>query len=165
MRLGALRSYPTRHGHGPFPTADAALDKLSEPHNSSEGWQGKFRRGQPDRLLLRYAVSANGGIDALLLSHLDVFARVPALRCCTAYALDASQRIDALPTASGHDLDHQAHLTALLGKARPIYANTRWNNADAAVADLSAWLEAPVLFGAYGPTAQTVLSMEQMPKQ
>lgn len=54
---GVLRSYLTRHGNGPFPTCDEALeDQLPEPHNCGEGWQGRFRRGHPDAVLLRYAL-------------------------------------------------------------------------------------------------------------
>jgi len=66
LRLGIVRAYATRHGAGPLPTHDAALDAHAEPHNGDAGWQGRFRRGHPDALLLRYAVEAAGPLDGLL---------------------------------------------------------------------------------------------------
>ena len=71
--LGVLRAYLTRHGNGPLPTEDASLDCLAEPHNRSDGWQGRFRRGQPDAVMLRYALAVAGQLDGLVVSHLDVF--------------------------------------------------------------------------------------------
>jgi len=53
LRLGIVRAYMTRHGAGPLPTHDSALDVLTEPHNEDGGWQGPFRRGHPDAVLLR----------------------------------------------------------------------------------------------------------------
>ena len=70
---GVLRSYLTRHGAGPLPTEDAALDTLAEPHNHADGWQGRLRRGHPDAVLLRYARDVVGQLDGLCVSHLDVF--------------------------------------------------------------------------------------------
>lgn len=71
-RLGIIRTYATRHGQGPFPSEARELrPHLSEPHNDSDEWQGGFRTGWPDPGLTRYAIAANGGIDALALTHLD----------------------------------------------------------------------------------------------
>ena len=43
--------------------------RLLEPHNSDDGWQGKFRRGHLDFVLLRYALRACAGtVDALMLT-------------------------------------------------------------------------------------------------
>lgn len=77
--LGVTRAYATRHGAGPFPTHDPAHDaRLAEPHNDDAGWQGAFRRGPLDLVLLRYALEACGGVDGLALNHLDrVGAQVP----------------------------------------------------------------------------------------
>src|SRR5262245_11432831 len=104
---GVLRTYLTRHGPGPFPTKDESLDeKLPEPHNSGPGWQGRFRRGHPDAVLLRYALEAVGPLAGLLVSHLDVFERGVSLKWCEEYS-------NALRLAFG-DLSHQAKLTKLL---------------------------------------------------
>jgi len=133
--LGVLRAYLTRHGEGPFPTFDAALSSLSEAHNANEGWQGAFRRGHPDAVLLRYALSVVGQLDGLLVSHLDVFNHVVALQWCEAYQVDPRRSDDRpyyrngphpafiteLPIGPAQDLEHQVMLTSLLSAARPKY--------------------------------------------
>lgn len=150
MRLGVLRSYLTRHGAGPLPTHDPALDCLAEPHNASDGWQGVFRRGHPDAVLLRHACALNGRLDGLLLSHLDVFARGQSLRWCEAYAMP--QTLERLPVASAPDLAHQERLTATLLRAKPVYAPESITSAAACMARLSAEAGCPVAFGAHGNT-------------
>src|SRR5690606_39153200 len=120
--FGVLRSYATRHGAGPLPTEDRALDALAEPHNADEGFQGRFRRGHPDALLLRYALRAAGPPHGLCVSHMD---RLPPqavpLRWCEAY--DAPEgRVHDLPWAEAPTLATQAALTHWLGTVRPRWA-------------------------------------------
>ena len=117
--FGVLRSYLTRHGAGPFPTHDLALNALAEPHNSAASWQGEFRRGHPDAVLLRYALDCVGKLDGLLVSHLDVFDRDPGLRWCEGYS-----NAERLQFSATHDLAHQSNLTALLNQAVPRYDTT-----------------------------------------
>jgi len=69
-RLGVLRTFTPRHGAGPLPSQAAALADLPEPHNDAEGWQGDFRRGWLDLVLLRYALAVCP-VDALAVTHLD----------------------------------------------------------------------------------------------
>lgn len=162
---GVLRAYMTRHGQGPLPTHDAALDCLPEPHNASDGWQGTFRRGQPDAVLLRYALAVAGALDGLLVSHLDAFDRVAGLRWCTGYAapmLDmdetacvrdhASGLITVLRPGASRDLAHQAYLTRLLGAARPQYEERPVTTAAAHIEKLEDVTGCPVLFGSFGPS-------------
>lgn len=52
--IGVTRAYSTRHGAGPFPTHDETWE-LPDPGNDDSGWQGAFRTGPLDLLLLRYA--------------------------------------------------------------------------------------------------------------
>lgn len=171
---GVLRSYMTRHGQGPLPTQDAALDCLPEPHNASDGWQGTFRRGQPDAVLLRYALAVAGRLDGLLVSHLDAFARVPALKWCTGYAAPStpadqvactraagSGLVTALLPGHDRDLAHQALLTGLLAAAQPSYEQETVNNADAHVAKIEAFANCPVTLGSFGPTAEHVRMLRQ----
>ena len=162
LRLGVLRSYLTRHGTGPLPTHDPALDILAEAHNADDGWQGLFRRGQPDRVLLRYAAAVNGGLDGLLVSHLDVFARGHPLRCCEAYRGPDGQRLDTLPVAPVPDLRHQRQLTRLLTHAVPCYAPQAWRSIAACLEGLADAADAPVLLGARGPTHTAVDSPRQL---
>ena len=88
-RIGVLRSYFTRHGAGPFVTEDVELTKnLAEPHNSSAGWQGRFRAGwlEPEPLSARTPArpmddvrcQKHGAVQPLqALSHLLRMREVP----------------------------------------------------------------------------------------
>lgn len=150
--LGVLRSYLTRHGTGPLPTADAALDRLAEPHNADDGWQGAFRRGQPDAVLLRYALDAVGPLDGLLASHLDAFERVEGLRWCSAYAFEAGEPLARLPLGTGTDLVHQMQLTARLSTARPVYDSPALRSAEAWIERVEALSGLRVRWGSWGAT-------------
>lgn len=145
LRLGIIRAYATRHGPGPFVTEDPTLE-APEPHNTDGPWQGPFRRGHPDAVALRYAVTAAGGIDALAVTHLDTAKTLP-LRLCTAYDLYGAQITDLTATIAGEASGDW--LTALLLNARPVYEPTTqdWGRILAAVAD------APLALRSYGPTA------------
>lgn len=71
-RLGVMRTYMVRHGPGPLPTEDVALNAMTpEPHNEMDEWQGHFRRGYLDFKELGRAIGACGGVDGLVLTHLD----------------------------------------------------------------------------------------------
>lgn len=149
--LGVLRSYLTRHGAGPLPTHDRALDALPEPHNADDGWQGAFRRGHPDAVLLRYALDAVGPLDGLLASHLDALARPSGLRWCEHYAAPGGEQIGALPLGAPQDLRHQEGLTRLLATAVPRYAPQPLATPQAWIEQVEALARRPVLWGSFGP--------------
>jgi adenylosuccinate synthase len=152
LHLGLLRSYLTRHGAGPLPTHAPALDALSEPHNTSDGWQGAFRRGHPDAVLLRYALDAAGPLQGLLVSHLDAFDAGPPLQWCSAYVTVGGDTVSRLPLGAPHDLAHQAGLTALLQTARPVYRPQPLASAREWVQRTEAVAGCPVWAGSQGPT-------------
>ena len=80
--LGVTRTYQTRHGAGPFPTEDHRVRaRFPERHNDTGHYQGTWRAGHLDAVLLRYAIDACGGIDALAVTHLDAH----DLQVATAY--------------------------------------------------------------------------------
>jgi adenylosuccinate synthase len=166
LRLGVVRAYLTRHGAGPLPTHDRALDALAEPHNADSGWQGAFRRGHPDGVLLRYAVEAAGPFDGLLVSHLDAFDRGVALRWCSSYratpdvddaatcrrdGVDAQRIVGLEPGAPG-DLVHQERLTALLRRVQPTCDAAPLASAAALVERLRHGAGCRVRFTSRGPT-------------
>ncbi|UJR86770.1 adenylosuccinate synthetase [Sandaracinus amylolyticus] len=146
--LGVLRTYPTRHGEGPFPTEDRGL-RLPEPHNDARGWQGTFRVGHPDLVLARYAARVCGGVDALAITHLD---RTAALdRVATSYEW-ADDRELFVHDAHGRaidlregDLDHQARLGRALREVTP-----RYEPLDGSPMEL---LGVPIAITSSGPTA------------
>lgn len=68
--VGVTRTFHTRHGAGPFPSEDPALD-VGEAHNGTGEFQGGFRLGGLDLGLLRYAVGV-ARPDHLAVTHTDV---------------------------------------------------------------------------------------------
>ncbi|QIS04888.1 adenylosuccinate synthetase [Nocardia brasiliensis] len=141
--LGVTRTYMTRHGAGPFPTEDPALDLL-ERHNTTGRYQGEFRLGHLDPILLRYAIAVSGGIDALAVTHLDApGTRYAAMEYRTEHGV-----VTALPPGEWQDLEHQRRLTDLLTDADPVRTEIP--------ADVVPWLEerlgAPVVLTSDGPT-------------
>ncbi|MDP9900051.1 adenylosuccinate synthetase [Variovorax ginsengisoli] len=157
QHLGVLRSYLTRHGAGPLPTADLALDALAEPHNADAGWQGRFRRGHPDAVLLRYALKSVGPLDGLLVSHLDAIDTAAGLHWCESYeTADVETSLTTLPWQPAPDLAHQQALTALLQRVTPRYERQR-------IASALQWIDRAqtisglqVLLGSFGPTTAHV---------
>ncbi len=154
---GVLRSYLTRHGAGPLPTHDASLDTLlPEPHNQGAGWQGRFRRGHPDAVLLRYALESVGALAGLFIGHLDVFQRGVTLKWCESYTTAAmppsSADLVRLPLGANEDLSHQAMLTNLLFNAQPHYAPEVIDSAAAFVDRIASITPLSVGLRSYGAT-------------
>ena len=125
-RLGVLRVYHTRHGEGPFPSADPALDELSkDDHNVRRlSWQGSFRSGVFDLVLAQYALDVVGGCDGLVMTHLDKLYDKESIAVCNGHEA-ADGRVtrvirptrQPLPPMSARtvpvdapDLDHQEAL-------------------------------------------------------
>ncbi len=145
QRIGVLRSYQTRHGHGPMPTHQPALQRLPERHNNDAGWQGCFRRGWLDLPLTRYALACCP-VDGLALTHLDCV--TPGWCVCTDYdGVDTPLAV----AADLHNLQHVEALgIALATCARPYYEPVPHN---AFPAYLERALGTPVLITSFGPTA------------
>jgi adenylosuccinate synthase len=154
-RVGVLRAYATRHGEGPFPTEDPTHPGRADPTNDDAGWQGPFRAGPQDLVLLRYALGVSGGADLLAVSCLDR-AGDPVPICRGYEVPDAPDLIDRdgadrrLRPGAPDDLGHRARLGDLLRRARPVVEPV-------AAADLPSVLEAalgvPVGLEGRGPRA------------
>lgn len=144
-RVGVVRTYTTRHGAGPFVTADSALD-LPEAHNGVGEWQGAFRAGHFDAVAHRYAVEVAGGVDGLAVTHLDAPERCPALRICTSYSLDGTPW-DRIVPGPARDLNYQSRLTGMLFRARmgTVRRPTDW------AGEIGALLGASVVLESFGP--------------
>lgn len=161
--IGVTRAYATRHGPGPFPTEHAPLATiLPEPFNGPGRWQGSFRTGWLDTVLLRYAVAVSGGVSELALTHLDRVRTLP-LTVATSYALSGEPRahervareqgsiVRSLgPKAMLTDLSYQEALTRLLYTAVPRYEHT---TSQLLPSLLFRELGIPVRIESHGPTA------------
>lgn len=149
---GVLRTYLTRHGAGPMPTQDDTLDEsLPEPHNHAESWQGRFRRGHLDAVLLRYALECCPELSGLLISHLDVFERGVTLQWCERY--QATEKLDA---GTLGDLEHQERLTRLLQTSAPNYREAPICSETAFRDQLASLTSLPVILTSHGNTAEHV---------
>lgn len=147
-RLGVLRSYATRHGAGPFPTEDRAL-QLAEPHNHHGPWQGGFRQGWLDLVLLRYALEVCGPVDGLAVTHLD---RVtPEWQMAVAY-----EGMERLVPGPFQDLAYQESLTRRLETVRPVYQKCQ-----RLIDELESLLGLPVLVQSHGPTAEEKVAVRE----
>jgi adenylosuccinate synthase len=157
VHIGVMRSYLTRHGCGPLPSFCASLNGLDEPHNLSDGWQGAFRRGQPDSLLLRYGVKAIGNLSALAVSHLDVFERHGPLRWVQGYQhIGTGVVLSSIPFSECRDLEHQAQLARKLAQVAPVYAPEPTLDAAAFLEQVQALSRLPVWMHSSGPSAADV---------
>ncbi|XVV07929.1 adenylosuccinate synthetase [Actinosynnema sp. CA-248983] len=88
--IGVTRTYHTRHGAGPFPTEDQALNH-PELHNNTGTYQGAWRTGHFDAVLFRHALAC-ARPDALAITHRDT----PTTQIATAYRTGTG-RITTLP--------------------------------------------------------------------
>jgi adenylosuccinate synthase len=135
--LGVTRAYSTRHGAGPFPTYSREMtDRLTDPGNPANAWQGSMRAGPLDLVLLDYAARICK-IDGLVVNHLDQLGEPPQV---------ARRYADLSRLEIPHSLKEQSELTTLLQNAQPLIE-------ESSVRDLLAALEtiAPIVITSHGP--------------
>lgn len=165
-RLGVLRTYATRHGPGPFPTETPELaPHLPEPHNADGPWQGAFRVGWLDGVLLKYAIEVCGGVDGLALTHVDALARLPSWRMACAYLgeihrkvagleVGDRERVTAIRAGGARDLEHMGAVAVALRDVEPIYEEcARSAGSERFVSFVEDTLGARVVLTSSGPTA------------
>lgn len=170
-RIGLTRTYAVRHGPGPFPTETPSLARfLDEPHNGTGPWQGAFRVGWLDLVLLRYALEVCGGADTLALTHLDALAKLGGLRACRAYrapkhagdqlfrrAPSEPAEVTAIRPGPFRDLAYQERLSReLLNGAVPVYEDLPRSGdpREAAIRWVGEELGVPVGLVSEGPRAE-----------
>ena len=118
-RIGVTRTYMVRHGAGPFPTENELLTaKLPDAANVEGPWQGKFRVGELDLVLLRYALKVAGRVDALAVTHMDKL-RLLTEGFANHYFIDG-QRVDDIHTPSAKNFVYQQDLTERLMRANAV---------------------------------------------
>lgn len=142
-RLGVIRAVTTRHGPGPHPTEDVYLTaKWLERHNGTGRWQGPMRVGHLDLVAHRYAATVCGGVDKVVVTHLD----------CGDEWLYCEQynQVRDIPVGVKGDLDTQARITNIVRSCTPqlVQAGGDADLLDAIEANLG-----PIGIMSYGPTA------------
>ncbi|RLB53475.1 MAG: adenylosuccinate synthetase [Deltaproteobacteria bacterium] len=159
-RVGVVRTYATRHGQGPLPSATPDLDHLDEPHNTDAGWQGRFHRGWPDPLLWRYALRATKGVDSLAVTHLDRVTKAGQWRVVSGYRGAGAETLDPsgeIRPRDPDDLPDREGLTADLLSAHAELTGLPGHHgtppADRFVDWIEDALDVPVSITSHGPTA------------
>lgn len=168
-RLGLIRSYTTRHGAGPFVTENTVLGVLMDKNNPTNAWQGDFRHGELDLLVHRYAQEVCGGIDVLVVSHLDQLPSSGVIRYCNQYELDATFSVDGLferdeysrvhriIPGSVDQLDRQEKITQLLYACSPHYdelsLDSGKSRSEAFIQLIESVMGTKVAIAASGPTS------------
>jgi adenylosuccinate synthase len=85
-KIAVMRPYLTRHGNGPFPTEDDTLGMIiPDINNVYNYWQGKFRVGHQDLLLMKYAISVSGKPDYIAMTNIDKINMIEGVELCIAY--------------------------------------------------------------------------------
>lgn len=85
FKIGVVRSYAVRHGPGPLPTETDVLTSAISEHNKYNEWQGRVRYGWFDAVLARYALAVTGGVDSLMVTHMDVLSHLKTWKYCIGY--------------------------------------------------------------------------------
>lgn len=141
-RIGILRAFMTRHGAGPMPSETMKIAYEGD-HNSTNQWQGNFRFGYLDLVLIKYALKACGGVDGLFLTHMDKVPQIdgsPWSNCVLRYdGKFWSGEVEDLPFGlSGAQLAAVESMTQQYTNDLPAF--------------LEEYLKIPVVFTSHGPT-------------
>lgn len=145
--IGVIRAYTTRHGAGPFPTEDSFLTStLGDINNPTNNWQGNFRSGWLDLVLLKYALRYSR-VDSLAVTNLDTFEILPERKVCVNY--------EGFAGYSNVELNHK-----LLCKARPVYQGLGYVDMLTYLDYISCRLNKPISIESWGPTWQDKIVKE-----
>lgn len=151
-RFGVLRTYSTRHGAGPFVAEDPEwATRFPDPTNVLGEWQGNFRVGPMDRVMMKYAAEAVGGVDQVALTYMDRAPEVPYI--VTGYKPSDEHRDGVLttsiqpPQAEG-ERGYQQRLAELLLTSKPIVETMT-----DPITEVERAVNAPVTILGYGPKA------------
>lgn len=141
--IGVTRSYSTRHGAGPFPTHTPGIEFDGE-HNGLGEWQGAFRTGHLDLVLLKYAANV-ARPDQIAVTWLDVADKISV---CPSY--DSAWE----PTAQPHGrttIDEQLVAGEILAERKPSKIGTP-SGAESLLKLIEETTYRRVRIGSWGPT-------------
>lgn len=150
--VGVMRSFMTRHGAGPLPSECPILTQALKDFNNPTGkWQGPFRVGQLDLLLLRYAMQVNKGVDEIAISHMDW---VDAVACSPVDSYksrkDPLKSVDSLPVQKFPHYLKQCELADELGSYYPA-SSVKDLSSEALISLVTDLFKTPVRYTSNGP--------------
>jgi adenylosuccinate synthase len=130
--LGVFKAYSTRVGNGPFPSEfkEGSEDELCrfvrETGREYGVTTGRPRRcGYLDLVALRYACITNS-IDALVMTHLDVYDTMEEIRACIAYR-SGGRMLENFPASIETLNSAEPVLRAFPGWKRPLSGALSWD--------------------------------------
>ncbi len=165
--LGVIKAYTTRVGEGPFPTelSDADGERLGKVGHEFGATTGRPRRcGWFDVVIAKYGVHLNG-IDALILTKVDVLDGFKTIKVCTGYEYKGETFLDVPADAE------------VLENCRPVYTEfDGWSESTVGVQDfdrlpenarryinrLSELLEIPFMMISTGPDREQTIQREPL---
>ena len=155
-RVGVIRAYSTRHGAGPFPTEQTMEDVGVSPdeHNDTGQFQGSFRYGDFDFVLLNYALQAINGVDEIVVTNIDRLPMRP--RACVGYQIH-DKVCDSLPLPSTRE--EQTALTESL-KAIDLDYGVVYDRTKLLISAINGYR--PVNLVSIGPTHKDKIPTEEL---
>lgn len=151
-KIGITRTYFTRHGNGPFPTEGNTLGLTLDDHNKPNPWQGNFREGNLDLVLLANAIKVNRGIDYLAITHVDKLNLKDNWQVCTEYQSKSNDEDSATLIRYVLQQGLQRHcedFAKMLEDAKPFYTTV---HKDSVIDLISNTLNVPVKIISSGQT-------------
>ncbi len=149
-RIGVIRALPTRHGAGPFVTESPELSTEGD-HNVFTPWQQNLRVGHFDAVTAHYAKDVLGGLDEIVLTHLDKLNYADA-RIYTNYDVPGpfNLRLHRIPYVHQPSLKRQTDVATGLNDMRPGTC-VLTSCEDDFVGCIEGIFDAPVTIRSYGP--------------
>ena len=167
-KIGVARCYAVRHGPGPLPTETDTFEQVVRDHNKFNEWQGVIRYGWFDSVLLNYALKVIGGVDAIMLTHVDILPRLEEWKYCSEYKDDCKDNrntylsLERLQNASFLLQEQREKLTQALFRVTPILENCG-NEEKVVIKKMEFLLGRSIEMVSRGPSANTVQIRNPVP--
>ncbi len=174
FQIGVLRCYAVRHGPGPLPTETDVLAPIISEHNQTNAWQGAVRYGWFDAVLARYALGVTGGVNALLVTHLDALTHMQAWNYCPGYkgqlgfdpalvdVRDGDGVLENFRLPSALSLAQREQFTQALAKVTPLLETCEADD-EKVIAKIESLLGQSVDMISTGPRAEHVKIIRPIP--
>jgi adenylosuccinate synthase len=166
--LGVAKAYSTRVGEGPFPSEmeESIAEEVRSRGKEFGTVTGRPRRcGWFDTVAMRRAVRISG-IDALVLTKLDVLTGLRTIKVCTGYELDGVL-LDDTPDQIEEYGRLRPRYVELPGWSEDISSVRRWadlpSTVQSFVTELARMSECPVTAVSVGPGREATIVVQVPP--